>query len=153
MSAVVLRTDGGARGNPGPAGAGFVIVADGRIVRRGGRYLGVTTNNVAEYEALIWGLENAIALGYRDVAVEADSELVVKQLAGVYKVKNAGLKPLFSRAQGLLRSLDSYTLTHIRRELNSEADALANEAMDTCATVGDALTNTATGAGGPGTLF
>ena len=89
MTRAVLRTDGGARGNPGPAGAGFVVEVDGAVVCSGGRFLGEATNNVAEYEALIWGLENVRALGHSDVAVFADSELLVKQLNGAYKVKNA----------------------------------------------------------------
>lgn len=137
MSSPVLRTDGGARGNPGPAGAGFVIELDGEIVCYGGRYLGETTNNVAEYEALIWGLENVAALGHRTVSIEADSELVVKQIKGVYRVKNAGLKPLFLRALTLLRDFDSYEFCHVRREANHQADAMANEAMDRRTIVGE----------------
>lgn len=137
MTRAVLRSDGGARGNPGPAGAGFVIEADGATVCRAGRYLGVTTNNVAEYEALIWGLENVRALGYGEVSVYADSELVVKQLRGEYRVKNANLKPLFTRALALLRGFGSFEVGHVRREENHHADALANEAMDARATVGD----------------
>jgi ribonuclease HI len=84
----VLRSDGGARGNPGPAGAGFVIEEGGEIVCRGGRFLGECTNNVAEYEALLWGLENALGLGIDSIVVYADSELLVKQLNGQYRVKN-----------------------------------------------------------------
>lgn len=137
MSTATLRSDGGARGNPGPAGAGFVIEVDGRTVCRGGRYLGEVTNNVAEYEALIWGLENVLALGHTRVHVFADSELLVKQLNGVYKVKNAGLKPLFVRALALLRQFDSTHVAHVRREDNHAADAMANEAMDARGTVGD----------------
>ncbi len=137
MSAVVLRTDGGARGNPGPAGCGFVIEVDGATVCRGGRFLGVATNNVAEYEALIWGLENVAALGYPEVTIYADSELLVKQLNGQYRVKNAGLKPLFTRALALLRGFSRFQVRHIRREENKAADALANEAMDARDTVGD----------------
>ncbi len=100
MSRAVLRSDGGARGNPGPAGAGFVIEVDGSVACMAGRFLGEATNNVAEYEALIWGLENVRALGYSEVSVFADSELLVKQINGLYKVKNAGLKPLFVRSHG-----------------------------------------------------
>ena len=137
MSGVVLRTDGGSRGNPGPAGAGFVIERDSEIVCRGGRFLGSHTNNVAEYEALIWGLENVAALGHREVTVYADSELLVKQLNGQYRVKNEGLKPLFARALKLLRGFDSFAVAHVRREFNAEADEMANQAMDTRATVGD----------------
>jgi len=138
VSRAILRTDGGARGNPGPAGAGFVVEVDGDIACRGGRYLGVATNNVAEYEAMIWGLENVRALGFRDVKVFADSELLVKQVNGHYKVKNAGLKPLFVRVLALLRTFDSFEVVHVRREDNCAADAMANEAMDVRATVGDA---------------
>jgi len=138
MTRAVLRSDGGARGNPGPAGAGFVIEVDGEIVCRGGRYLGIATNNVAEYEAMIWGLENVRELGHRSVSVFADSELLVKQVNGQYKVKNAGLKPLFLRVLALLRAFESFEVCHVRREDNCAADAMANEAMDARATVGDA---------------
>ncbi len=137
MSAAVLRTDGGSRGNPGPAGAGFVIEVDGATVCRGGRFLGSQTNNVAEYEALIWGLENVAALGYPEVTVYADSELLVKQVNGQYRVKNEGLKPLFVRAMQLLRGFRRFSVVHVRREQNAEADAMANEAMDARADVGD----------------
>lgn len=137
MTRAVLRSDGGARGNPGPAGAGFVIEADDAVVCRAGRYLGATTNNVAEYQALIWGLENVLALGYDEVSVFADSELVVKQVTGVYRVKNEALKPLFVRALSLLRSFSSFEVTHVRREANHHADEMANAAMDERATVGD----------------
>lgn len=138
MSGAVLRTDGGSRGNPGPAGAGFVIEVDGEIVCRGGRFLGSQTNNQAEYAAFIWGLENVAALGYSNVTVMADSELLVKQINGQYRVKNEGLKPLFKRAITLLRTFPTHRVTHIRREFNEAADAMANEAMDSCGTVGDA---------------
>ncbi len=137
MTKAVLRSDGGARGNPGPGGAGFVIEVDGAIVCRGGRFLGSCTNNVAEYEALIWGLENVKALGHTEVSAFADSELMVKQLNGVYRVKNEGLKPLFTRAQSLLRTFAKSEVRHVRREDNKAADAMANEAMDARADVGD----------------
>lgn len=138
MTAAVLRTDGGSRGNPGPAGAGFVIEVDGAIVCRGGKYLGSQTNNHAEYIAFIWGLENVAALGYSDVTVMADSELLVKQINGQYRVKNEGLKPLFARAMTVLRTFTTYRVAHVRREFNAAADAMANEAMDLRVTVGDA---------------
>ena len=138
MNGATLRTDGGSRGNPGPAGAGFVIEVDEAIVCRGGRYLGSQTNNYAEYMALIWGLENVAALGYSAVTVMADSELMVKQLNGVYRVKNEGLKPLYARAKALLQGFASTRIVHVRREFNEAADAMANEAMDTGKTVGDA---------------
>ena len=133
-----LRTDGGARGNPGPAGAGFVLEdSSGEVVRSGGRYLGCQTNNVAEYEALIWGLENVAALGFSDVTVFADSELLVKQVNGAYRVKNEGLKPLFARVVVLLKGFSGSRIEHVRREQNAQADAMANEAMDARVTVGD----------------
>jgi ribonuclease HI len=133
----ILRTDGGSRGNPGPAGVGFVIECDGRIICQGGRFLGSVTNNVAEYEALIWGLENVASLGFSGVAVYADSELLVKQVNGQYRVKSEGLKPLFARALKLLRGFASFKVTHVRREQNALADEMANQAMDARGTVGD----------------
>ena len=135
-----LRTDGGARGNPGPGGAGFVLQDDeGAIVRSGGRFLGAVTNNQAEYEALVWGLQTALDHGVARLRVCADSELVVRQMNGVYRVKNAGLRPLFSKAQELLRRFDSAEIVHVRREMNAAADELANIAMDGRATVGDGV--------------
>lgn len=135
-----LRTDGGARGNPGPGGAGFVLEDEsGGVVRSGGRYLGCVTNNVAEYEALAWGLETALHHGVRRLKVCADSELVVRQINGIYRVKNEGLKPLFARVRALLARFDSVDVTHVRREMNRAADLLANTAMDERATVGDGV--------------
>jgi ribonuclease HI len=138
MTAAVLRTDGGSRGNPGPAGAGFVIELDGEIVCRGGKFIPFATNNVAEYEAFVWGLNNVAALGHTEVQVFADSELLVKQINGQYRVKNEGLKPLFQKALTELRRFKTYKVSHVRREMNEAADAMANEAMDARATVGDA---------------
>lgn len=139
-SAFTLRTDGGARGNPGPAGAGFVLEdQDGAVVRSGGRFLGTRTNNAAEYEALVWGLETALDEGVRDLCIRADSELMVKQVSGLYRVKNEGLRPLHARAKSLLSSFDSYEIRHVRREENAAADALANAAMDERRTVGDGV--------------
>jgi ribonuclease HI len=135
-----LRTDGGARGNPGPGGAGFVLEDEtGAIVRRGGRFLGAVTNNQAEYEALVWGLQTALDHGAVRLRVCADSELVVRQMNGVYRVKNAGLRPLFSRAQALVRRFESAEIVHVRREMNAAADELANIAMDERAMVGDGV--------------
>lgn len=135
----ILHSDGGARGNPGPAGVGFILTRpDGSIVCRGGRYLGETTNNIAEYEALIWGLETASNRGVRTLSVFLDSELIVKQIAGVYRVKHPNLKPRHQRVVALLGGFDKATVGHVRRENNKEADALANEAMDSRCTVGDA---------------
>lgn len=139
MSRFVLRTDGGARGNPGPAAAGFVLESpDGQTVLRGGRYLGETTNNVAEYEALLWGLRNALDRGYAPLTVYSDSELMVKQLNGAYRVKNEGLKPLYTEACRLIGKLGDVRVIHVRRADNKEADTLCNQAMDCRGVVGDA---------------
>jgi ribonuclease HI len=135
-----LRTDGGARGNPGPAGAGFVLEdGSGAVVRSGGRYLGCTTNNVAEYEALIWGLETALHEGAERLRVCADSELIVRQVNGVYRVKNEGLKPLHAKARSLLGRFAAVEVLHVRREQNAAADDLANQAMDIRCTCGNGV--------------
>ena len=137
----LLNTDGGSRGNPGESGIGFTItVDDGHMaaaICSGGAFIGVTTNNVAEYRALIWGLENALALRVENLAIQADSELLVKQLNGEYRVKSEGIKPLFNEAKQLLNGFVSHTIKHVPRKDNSEADRLANEAMDIRAMVGD----------------
>lgn len=115
-----------------------MIEVDGEIVCRGGKYIDSATNNIAEYEAFIWGLENVAALGHSEVQVYADSELLVKQINGQYRVKNEGLKPLFLRSLACLRGFSAYKVTHVRRELNKAADAMANAAMDDRCTVGNA---------------
>ncbi|MBN2247257.1 MAG: ribonuclease HI family protein [Coriobacteriia bacterium] len=140
MSGVwTVNSDGGSRGNPGPGAAGIVVRdASGQIVARGGSYLGEVTNNVAEYEGVLWGMRAARALGAESVRMRADSELVVKQMRGEYRVKNEGLKPLFLQAQALVRAFAHVEFEHVRREANVEADALANEAMDARSDVGDA---------------
>jgi ribonuclease HI len=120
--------DGGARGNPGPAGIGGVI--QGPIPVAVWEYLGAATNNVAEYTALIRTVEAGLKKGYSDLDIFADSELMVRQVKGIYKVKNATLKTLFCEAQKQLQQLKKYTITHIPRELNSAADKLVNEAID-----------------------
>jgi ribonuclease HI len=131
MGAFVLHADGAARGNPGPAGAGALILdANGAVVARLRRALGRATNNVAEYEALIMGLEEARRLGISDLAVRVDSELVVRQLRGEYRVKHAGLAPLAQRAARLLSEFERVRVEHVPRALNAEADRLANEAID-----------------------
>jgi ribonuclease HI len=137
VSRAILRTDGGARGNPGPAGVGFVIESDGKVVCEGGRYLGETTNNVAEYEALIWGLENALELGIPEISVRSDSELLVRQLTGAYRVKSALLKPLARQARALLARFGSADIAHVGRADNAHADELANAAMDAREVVGE----------------
>ncbi|MDR3052252.1 MAG: 6-carboxytetrahydropterin synthase QueD [Coriobacteriales bacterium] len=137
----LLNTDGGSRGNPGDSGIGFTLgVDDGRGIEticRGGWFIGRATNNCAEYKALIWGLQNAAALGVRTLDIHADSELMVKQIQGAYKVKNEGIKPLFAQAKGLLGRFESYSIQHVYRERNSAADELANVAMDSKEPVGD----------------
>lgn len=139
-SGCVLYTDGGSRGNPGPAGSGFVLLdASGSRLCAAGHFLGQATNNQAEYDALLRGLTAAREYGCRGLEVRMDSELIVRQMTGRYRVKNAGLKDLFGRAQQLVRQFDGVRFVHVRRELNTEADRLANEAMDAQADVGDAL--------------
>ena len=127
----LLMADGAARGNPGPAAYGFVLAApDGQPVAEEGVTLGRATNNVAEYEGLLAGLERARHLGVRRLAVRLDSELVVRQMNGLYRVKNAGLRPLFERARILCAHFESVTFEHVRREANRRADELANQALD-----------------------
>jgi len=130
MVSVTIHTDGGARGNPGPGGFAYVIQSeDGELVEDKGR-LEHTTNNVAEYTALIRALERAAALGVRRAVVNSDSELMVKQLNGLYRVKNEDLQELHQEAKQLCRSFEKVTFQHVRREQNRRADELCNEAMD-----------------------
>ncbi len=128
----VIWVDGAARGNPGPASIAAIIKGeDGEILARISQRIGITTNNQAEYQALIAALEKAISLGIRHVYVNSDSELMVKQLNGKYRVKNAHLKPLYQKVIQLQSSLETFTIRHIPREQNREADKLANKAFDT----------------------
>jgi len=127
----IVFADGAARGNPGPAAYGFVLDDPaGRPQAAEGRILGVATNNVAEYMGLIAGLGKALELGVTALEVRMDSELIVRQMTGVYRVKNAGLKPLFEEAQRLSKSFARFGIAHVRRELNFRADAEANKALD-----------------------
>ena len=136
---ITLEFDGGARGNPGPAGIGVVLRAkDGTELVTLGRFIGRATNNVAEYRALITALEKAKELGARRVAIRGDSELVVKQMKGEYRVKNEALRELYDEAQALLVQFDSATIDHNYRNKNALADKLANLAMDRKADVTDA---------------
>lgn len=126
-----LFTDGGARGNPGPAAAAFVLEADdGTVLDARGEAIGVATNNVAEYRALVAGLERAVEAGVSELEVVSDSELVVKQMQGEYRVKNKGLQPLFREASRLAREIGAVTFTAVRREHNELADRLVNDALD-----------------------
>jgi len=126
-----LYVDGGSRGNPGPSGAGAVIKSPaGAVVKRLKKHLGSGTNNRAEYMALIMGLEAAHKLGAKSLRIFADSELMVRQISGRYRVKSPILQPLYTRARGLLSSFEDFKINHIPRSRNSEADGLANEAMD-----------------------
>ena len=128
---VKLFTDGGSRGNPGPAAYGFVLEADdGTVLAAHGETIGVATNNVAEYRALIAGFERALELGLDEVDVISDSELLVKQMRGEYKVKNEALRDLVVQATRLARELGRVTFTAVRREHNELADRLVNEALD-----------------------
>lgn len=123
--------DGGSRGNPGPAAYGVVVHdSKGEVVARLKKYIGQNTNNVAEYFGLIAALDYAQTHGIRALRVESDSELMVKQMRGQYKVKSADLRPLFERAKKMLQALEFFRIEHVYREQNREADALANQALD-----------------------
>lgn len=126
----ILYTDGGARGNPGPAGIGIVLLREGKIVAEEGRYIGETTNNQAEYQSLILGLEKAKALGAKEVECRMDSELVVKQMNREYKVRDADLAPLFVKVWNLSLSFQKISFHHVPREQNKQADKMVNEAID-----------------------
>jgi ribonuclease HI len=126
-----LSTDGGARGNPGPAAYGYVLEAEnGTVLDARGKAIGVATNNVAEYRALIAGLEKAVELEIDELEVVSDSELLVKQMQGEYRVKNEALRELNDEANALERKLGRVRYTAVRREHNELADKLVNEALD-----------------------
>jgi ribonuclease HI len=128
---LIAHSDGGARGNPGPAGYGVVIQDEtGRKVAALSQYLGHQTNNFAEYQGLIAALEYAIEHGHKALKVVSDSELLVRQIKGIYKVKNATLQELHARAKQLITQLEWFSIDHALREHNREADDLANQAMD-----------------------
>lgn len=127
----IISTDGGARGNPGPAaGAGVILGPDGEVRAEVTDYFGETTNNVAEYRALIMALDRALEIGCRSAVVRMDSELVVRQLAGIYRVKDEKMKPLHARARSLLARFDDVKIEHVRREANRHADRLVNAVLD-----------------------
>lgn len=128
---LLARVDGGARGNPGPAGWGLQLEdAEGRVLVRAWGYLGETTNNVAEYRALIAALQESIARGATELEVRTDSELIQRQVTGVYKVRQAHLAPLVAEVRALSARVATVRILHVPRAENREADALANRAMD-----------------------
>ena len=136
---VIVHVDGGARGNPGPAAAAAVISAsDGEVLDEHAQLLGTATNNVAEYRALLLGLERARALGADEVEVVGDSELIAKQLQGSYKVKNDALRALHARASAALREFERWSVRTVPRERNARADALVNAALDAAGAAGSA---------------
>ena len=129
-----LFADGGSRGNPGPAASGAVLVAeDGAVLREIGEYIGVATNNVAEWRALLAGLKAAVELGINDLSVRVDSELVVRQLNGDYRVKHPDLLPLHAEARRLMRKFERVDVGHVRRKFNAAADAVVNRVLDEAA--------------------
>ena len=126
-----MHVDGGARGNPGPAAAAALISApDGEVLDEAAETIGVATNNVAEYRALLLGLQRARALGATEVEVVNDSELVAKQVTGAYKVKHPAMKPLHAQATAALKAFDSWSIRSVPRAQNADADALVNQALD-----------------------
>lgn len=136
-STLTINIDGAARGNPGPAAFAYSIVGDGQVIEGSG-CLGNTTNNVAEYTAMLRALERAAELKGKRLAIRSDSELLVKQMTGVYQVKNAQLRELYSEAKKLCRNFDLVKFNHVRRAENSRADFLCNEALDGRAVTGHA---------------
>jgi ribonuclease HI len=128
---LTMFADGGSRGNPGPAASGVVLYDEtGQVVREVGHFLGVATNNVAEWDGLISGMEAALELGASGLVVRMDSELVVKQMLGIYRVKHANLIPLHRKATSLARRFGSFAIGHVRRNENAAADAVVNRTLD-----------------------
>jgi ribonuclease HI len=128
---LVVHVDGGARGNPGPAAIGVVISApDGQVIEEYAERIGVATNNVAEYRAVLRGAERAAALGAREIELINDSELVARQLTGAYKVKHPAMKPLYLEALALLRGFERWRIRSVPRAQNAQADLLVNAALD-----------------------
>jgi ribonuclease HI len=130
-SLLVVNVDGGARGNPGPAAiAAVVATPDGEVLEERSERIGKATNNVAEYRAVLLGIERARALGASELELVGDSELVVRQVLGDYRVKDAGLRPLHAQVRKALDGFDRWSIRHVRREENEAADALVNETLD-----------------------
>lgn len=128
MKEIEIYIDGAAKGNPGPAGIGVIICHCGEVIKNISRHIGRTTNNVAEYTALIYALQEALILKASKIKVLTDSELLCKQIKGEYKVRHENLKPLFAQIQHLMRDFASFEIQHIRREYNCGADKLASQA-------------------------
>lgn len=128
---IKVYTDGASRGNPGKASIGIIIYdLDGQVLKKEKEFIGIATNNVAEYKAVIRGLEISTELGATGVMLYADSQLLVRQLSGEYKVKNEGLRPLYQQVKELTKNFENFSANHIPREQNKEADKLANVALD-----------------------
>jgi ribonuclease HI len=128
---LTVHVDGGSRGNPGPAAIAAVLSdGDGEVVYSAGEPIGRATNNVAEYRALLFGIEQAKLLGATELQLIGDSELIVKQIRGEYKVKDPNMKPLHAAARSALAELDDWSIEHVKRELNAEADRIVNETLD-----------------------
>jgi ribonuclease HI len=131
LTKLVINVDGGARGNPGPAAIGAVVQsAEGETLEERGERIGVATNNVAEYRALLLGIELAAAQGASEVELVGDSELIVRQVKGEYKVKDATMRQLHAKVKRALQPFESWTIRHVKREQNAEADRLVNVALD-----------------------
>ncbi len=127
----ILHTDGGSRGNPGPSASGFVILdLNDELIEEGGKYLGITTNNQAEYQAVVLGLERCQKLNIRGVHVYMDSLLVVNQMTGIFKIKNRDLLPIYYSIKNLSNNFEFVKFTHVPRELNKLADAMVNKILD-----------------------
>ena len=136
MGEAKLYSDGGSRGNPGPSAGAFLICKmDNNVVEKSGFYIGITTNNQAEYQALLKGLQRTQVLGIRKLNVFMDSELIVKQLNGLYKIKNKGLEPLYLQVKDLVAGFEEISFTHVPRALNKEADEEVNRILDEKAAV------------------
>jgi ribonuclease HI len=131
LGKLVVNVDGGARGNPGPAAIGAVVQgAGGEVLEERGERIGTATNNVAEYRALLLGIERAAELGANEVELVGDSELIVRQVKGEYKVKDATLRGLHAEVKRALRPFERWSIRHVRREQNAEADRLVNQVLD-----------------------
>jgi len=128
---LIVNVDGGARGNPGPAAIGAVVQdGEGNVLEERGERIGTATNNVAEYRALLLGIERAAELGASELELIGDSELIVRQVKGEYKVKNATMRELHTEVKKALRAFDGWSIRHVRREQNADADRLVNAALD-----------------------